>query len=106
MLRSERKWFPRFKRLCKETKQYKDACHPQHMLMFRVTECTSYRQVEDLLRNRECCDQTMRLVRRLKSRAKTETALMYKERIEVPYPSFLRDRQKHNARGGSARSEL
>ena len=106
MLRSERKWFPRFKRLCKETVQYKDRFHPQHMLMFKVTECVSYRQVEDVLRNRECCDNLLTLVRKIKQRARRETSLMYKKRVEVPYPSFLQDRRTHDARGGSARSEL
>ena len=96
MLRNERVWFPRFKQLCKLTRQYKDFFHPDHMKLVEVVNCVSYRQVQSSIQ--ECWRRgdlwVPRLLRRLKTRACLSVSLMHKRKTEVPYPSFLRQKVK------------
>ena len=94
MLRNERLWFPRFRNLCKQTVEYKNYCHPDHMTMVRVVDCVSYRQVTPIIRE---CQRTgdiwlPRVLHRLHAQARRSVLLMHKKKTEVPYPSFLRHR--------------
>ena len=88
MLRNERVWFPRFKNLCKQTLQYKNPFHPDHMTMVKVVECVSYRQVESVVR--DCASDwswLLRLLRRLRARTRLFVSLTKEDRGTLPFIS-------------------